>query len=81
MLLFSDLWEESEALSFSENNSVDKIYSKLELCINQLKISNSPILMGEILYYMSFLSRVYDINVYQALLQEIQGRKIDLLES
>lgn len=81
---FENLWEESEHTTFLSEIHKDDIFSSLEESLKELKQSESKEdnihLIGTILYFISALSKKYDINVYDALLRKMQDEKIELFE-
>lgn len=83
MLSFSELWEKSEKVSVGVADNKAEILDKVrDACTNYARLGDIPspelrrILqtkkMGEILFELTKLSRLDNLNTYAALLTEVQ---------
>lgn len=77
---FETLWEESETLQ--SNETIENVLNNLNEIMNKLNNPNEDksVLIGKMLFYCSYLSNVFKINVYSALLQQMQEHRMDLLD-
>lgn len=69
---FEDIWNESEKIS---TESEEECLIKIKYLIDELP--KSPDSIGLILYYISCLSKIYNIDVYSQLSLVVSNKKID----
>jgi hypothetical protein len=75
---FEDTWEESENLTLPIplNERIDSIIK----LISSYKDNKDPIIIGEVLFQISGITKEYNINIDAALNQIINDIKIDNYE-
>jgi hypothetical protein len=75
---FEDTWEESEKIikTIPLNERIDKIIN----LISSYKDNNDPIIIGEVLFEISGITKEHNINIDAALNQILNDIKVDNYE-
>lgn len=77
MLHFEELWEKAESLS---GGPAKESYNKISKILNSGTESLSEAQMGEIIFQLCNLSRIYNINTFVALNKNIIDKQSEKLE-
>lgn len=81
---FETLWEESEKISAELKEELSQAYSDVKTHLEMLKIcpqNRYDYHMGMLIFNLSTISRLLNINTYIALDKIITDKKADLLET
>lgn len=77
---FEELWIAAEKSSQRTKISTENLFYYFHLLLKEDKNEEASKLMGKILYLLCSISNQKQINVFAALLQEMQDQEVDFLE-
>lgn len=79
---FEDLWNEAETLS--DGMDVEESFNNIQQYALDLRVKrdnkNLEITLGKMLFAICHITKVFPINSYAALAEQVQSRQIDILE-